>query len=165
MTNQARPTAPLRAGESCQRTVRYTAEEIAQFARLSGDTNPVHSDDQTVRDSLHGRVIATGQQTAAQMIGLVSSHCSAAPDGHRRDVLCLNFNFAFKAPVFPDEDVQLQWRVSSIEWNERLAGWVGHVDGTAVASGRTCVIGRGTVLVKQSEQAAAAGKGRRGGGP
>ena len=41
-----------------------------------------------------------------------------------REVLCLNFNFAFKAPVFADDPVALSWTVSAVEWQPRLEGWL-----------------------------------------
>ena len=145
--NEPKPPL-LRAGDTCQRELKFTREEIAEFARLTGDSNPVHSDENAAGRAHHGHIIASGQQTAAQMIGLVSSHCAQSGGEHPREVLCLNFNFAFKAPVFADEPVLLKWKVSNVEWSERLEGWIGHVDGTAAAGARSCVIGRGTLLVK-----------------
>lgn len=139
--------SPL-AGTRCERTVRFSREQIAEFARLTGDANPLHTDEATARRARHGRIIASGQQTAAQMIGLASTHCARAEDGQTREVLCLNFNFSFKAPVFADVDVDLQWTVGAREHSERLGGSIWHLEGTAVSGGRICLVGRGTVMVK-----------------
>ena len=136
-------------GSHCHRTVRFSRAQISEFARLTGDANPVHADEDAARRSHHGRIIASGQQTAAQMIGLAATHCARGDDGSTRDVLCLNFNFAFKSPVFADEDLDLRWTVSAVEWTEHLGGAICHLDGTASADGRTCLVGRGTLLVKQ----------------
>lgn len=146
-------TTPLiRVGEVCERQVRFTREDIATFARLTGDTNPLHHDVQAAQRARHGEIIASGQQTTAQMIGLMASHFSRSDDGHERELLCLNFNFAFKAPVFAEQDLVLCWRVSSLEWNEKLEGWLAHVDGVAaVRHAHPCVVGRGTLLVKGGE--------------
>jgi hypothetical protein len=55
------------------------------------------------------------------MIGLVASHFSRNDDGIERELLCLNFNFAFKAPVFAEQELLLSWRVASVRrWT---AGW------------------------------------------
>jgi acyl dehydratase len=142
--------APLIAvADACERAVRYTREDIAAFARLTGDTNPIHHDAQAAQRARHGEIIASGQQTTALMIGLAASHFSRADDGRPRELLCLNFNFAFKAPVFAEQDLLLRWRVASVEWNATLGGWLAHADGTAgVPHAAPAVVGRGTLLVK-----------------
>jgi acyl dehydratase len=143
-------SAPIVVGESFTRTLRYTREEIAEFARLSGDSNPLHTNALSAQRARFGEIIASGQQTAAQMMGLVASHFSRGNDGVAREMLCLNFNFAFKLPVFAEQEIKLGWEVSSVEWNVRLGGWVGLVDGAARVAGKSCVVGRGTVLVKHA---------------
>ncbi|CAM3686721.1 MaoC family dehydratase [Roseateles saccharophilus] len=141
--------APVRIGEVCERVVRFTREDIAAFARLSGDSNPLHQDLQAARRARRGDLIASGQQTTAQLMGLAASHFSRGVDGQARELLCLNFNFAFKAPVLAERELLLHWRVTSVEWNAALEGWLAHVDGSAAERhGQACVIGRGTLLVK-----------------
>ncbi|RZL34902.1 MAG: hypothetical protein EOP35_16150 [Rubrivivax sp.] len=146
---QAETTALVRVGESCESLVRFTRDDIATFARITGDTNPLHHDTQAAQRARHGEIIASGQQTTAMMIGLAASHFSRGDDGQDRELLCLNFNFAFKAPVFAEQDLVLHWRVASVEWNGTLGGWLFHADGRAtVRNAHPCVIGRGTLLVK-----------------
>jgi acyl dehydratase len=148
----AQSTSLIRVGETCERLIRFTREDIATFARLTGDTNPLHFDVQAAQRARHGEIIASGQQTTAQMIGLVASHFSRSDDGQERELLCLNFNFAFKAPVFAEQDLVLHWRVASVEWNATLDGWLAHVDGRAtVRHAHPCVVGRGTLLVKNGD--------------
>lgn len=139
----------VQVGDTCERRVCFTRDDIAAFARLSGDTNPVHHDVQAAQRARHGDIIASGQQTTAQMMGLAASHFSRGDDGQVRELLCLNFNFAYKAPVFAGRELLLRWRVSNVEWNATLDGWLFHVDGRATCpTGDDCVIGRGTLLVK-----------------
>lgn len=146
---EAPTTNLIHVGESCERSVRFSRECIATFARLTGDTNPLHHDVQAAQRARHGEIIASGQQTTAQMIGLVASHFSRSDDGLQRELLCLNFNFAFKAPVFAEQELLLCWRVASVEWSEFLGGWLAHVDGrAAVRHAQPSVVGRGTLLVK-----------------
>jgi acyl dehydratase len=139
---------PIVTGERVYRSLRYTREQIADFARTSGDANPLHFDTVAAQRARHGEIIASGQQTAAQMMGLAATYFSRSDDGCLREMLCLNFNFAFKAPVFAEQDIDLSWAVRSVEWSSRMEGWIGQVDGTARVGGRPCVIGRGTILVK-----------------
>ncbi len=143
-------TPLIRVGEEMRSQVRYTREQIIQFARLTGDSNPLHHDRQAAERASFGELIASGQQTASQMMGLVASHFSRTDDGVRREMLCLNFNFNFKAPVFAEQDIHIAWRVSEIEPNSRRGGYIGHLDGTASVAGKPCVLGRGTVLVRRT---------------
>jgi acyl dehydratase len=143
-------TPLVSVGEELQARVRYTREQIARFAELAGDHNPLHHDHAAAERAHFGEVIASGQQIASQMMGMVASHFSRRDDGVPREMLVLNFNFAFKGPIFAEQDVHLVWRVSSIEPTERHGGLIGHVDGTACVAGRRCVIGRGTILVRRS---------------
>jgi len=140
---------PIILGETFTRTLRYTREQITEFALLSGDSNPLHRNSLAAQRAHFGEVIASGQQTTAQMMGLVASHFSRSDDGIVREMLCLNFNFAFKRPVFAEQEIVLRWQVGGTEWNTRLGGWIGLVDGAALVAGKLCVVGRGTVLVKR----------------
>lgn len=140
-------TPLIRVGEEFHTQLRYTREQIIQFARLTGDSNPLHHDRQSAERASFGEIIASGQQTASQMMGVVATHFSRRDDGVLREMLCLNFNFAFKAPIFAEQEILIHWRVATLERAERHAGWIGHLDGTASIAGRPCVVSRGTVLV------------------
>ncbi|MBL8353049.1 MAG: MaoC family dehydratase [Burkholderiaceae bacterium] len=129
--------------------MRFSREDIAAFARLSGNDNPLHHDRQAAQRARHGEIIASGEQITAQMIGLASTHFSR-PDGDRpRELLCLNFNFAFKAPVFAEQTIELAWRVVSTEPHAALGGLLVQIDGKAAVRGAApAVVARGTLLVK-----------------
>jgi acyl dehydratase len=141
--------APLRVGEHFSRRLRFSAAQIVEFARLSGDVNPLHHEGAAVRESTFGSVIASGEHTAALMMGLMASHFSRRDDGVRREMLCLNVNFSFKAPIRAETEVDMRWVVGALEHNRRLGGWVGQLNGSAFSGGTDCVIARATVLVKR----------------
>jgi len=143
-------TPLIREGEQFHVQVRFTREQITDFARLTGDANPLHHDRLAAERASFGEIIASGQQTTSQMMGLVASYFSRREDGVPREMLCLHFNFVFKLPVFAEQDVHIGWRVSEIERSTRRGGFIGHVDGTASVAGKPCVIGRGTVLVRRA---------------
>ena len=83
-------------------------------------------------------------------MGLASAYFSRGGDAHvpAREVLCLNFNFSLKAPVFADDEAELSWVVSNIEWSSRLSGWLVQGDGAAAVAQRPCVVARATLLIK-----------------
>jgi acyl dehydratase len=150
MNHSVFDTPLIRHGEEFRAMVRYSREQIIEFARLTGDANPLHHDRQAAERASFGEIIASGQQTASQMMGVVASRFSQRDDGVPREMLCLNFNFAFKAPIFAEQDIHIAWRVSKLEASQRQGGFIGHLDGHATIAGRACVVGRGTILVKRA---------------
>lgn len=147
---QAARTPLAVAGESCSRSVRLSRQDIATFAQLSGDSNPLHHDARAAQRARHGEIIVSGQHSTSLLIGLVSSHFSRPDAAFGRELLWLNVNFAFKAPLFAEQLVELQWRVASLEWHAKLAGLLAHVDGRAgVHHTRPAVVGRGVLLLRE----------------
>jgi acyl dehydratase len=164
--------------------MQFSSESIAAFARLTGDANPLHTDADAAARSRHGRVIAAGQHTTSQLIGLAATYFSRGNDDtgvEARELLCLNFNFSLKSPVFADESAEFSWVVASMEWSGRLQGWLVQADGAVMAqandgpvptfldplaapdaqrqerghpSSRLCVVARATLLIKAFDQGA-----------
>jgi acyl dehydratase len=137
--------------------MHFTHESIAEFARLTGDANPLHTDSDAAARSRHGRVIAAGQHTTSQLIGLAATYFSRgheAASAEHRELLCLNFNFSLKSPLFADETAEFSWVVSSLEWSGRLQGWLVQADGAVHATQRLCAVARATLLIKAFDQSA-----------
>lgn len=149
---QASPAALVDVGERMELATRYTREDIARFATLTRDSNPVHHDRAAAQRAGLPDVIASGQHTSALMSGLAATYFSRRDDGVARDMLCLNFNFAYKSPIFAEHDVTLEWTVAQTEWNESLHGVIAQLEGRALVSGAAApaVVGRGTVLVRHA---------------
>ncbi|HZF81792.1 MAG TPA: MaoC family dehydratase, partial [Rubrivivax sp.] len=134
--------------------LRFSRGEIITFAHLSHDDNPLHQDAQAAQRARFGEIIASGQHSASVLMGALATHFSRQDDGLRREMLCLNMNFAFKEPVFADQDLRLHWRVASVEWKSRLGGALAQLDGTlSVAHARPSVISRATILIKEAVDA------------
>lgn len=140
----------VRTGESIEHVASYSREDISRFATLTLDLNPVHHDREAARRAGQPDVIASGQHTSALMSGLAASYFSRADDGVARSMLCLNFNFAYREPIFADAQVTLRWLVASTEWNSSLDGVIAQLEGRALVGGAPAVIARGTVLVRHA---------------
>jgi acyl dehydratase len=140
-------------GESIRRTVRLTQEDIALFAALSYDANPLHRDREAAQRAGFRDVIASGQHTASLLTGLLATHFTRSNDGIEREMLCLNTNFAYKSPVLADQDLLLQWRVTSVKYNNRLRGQLVQLDGSAVTPPdlAPAVVARGTIMVRRAQ--------------
>jgi len=141
----------IRVGEKLSRTLRYSRDDIAAFARLSSDQNPLHHDALVAQRARFGEIIASGEQTAAILMGMLATHFSRHDDGVRREMLTLNMNFAFKSPIFAEREVTLAWQVSNVQWSGKLKGWLAHLDGSAgVAHQLPAIVARGTIIVTQA---------------
>lgn len=58
--------------------ITLTPSEVAAFAKAAGDRNPVHHDATLAAGTRYGRLIASGTQTSALLMGLTASHVSAS---------------------------------------------------------------------------------------
>jgi acyl dehydratase len=142
--------ALIAEGETVASSFRMSREDILAFAQMSHDQNPLHRDMQLAQRARFGEIIASGQHTVSILMGLMATYFSRRDDGVKRELLCLNMNFAFKGPVFADQDLRLQWKVSSVQSNAKLGGLLAHLDGTvSVTPGKPLLVARGTILVKQ----------------
>ena len=150
IAEEASIAALVRVGERIDHAARYTRDEIARFAALTHDHNPVHHDREAARRAGLRDVIASGQHTSALMSGLAATHFSR-DDGIARSMLCLHFNFAYREPIFADSEVALRWVVSGTEWNAGLDGVIAQIEGKATVDGAAAVIARGTVLVRRAQ--------------
>lgn len=141
--------APVVVGETVSTTVHFSLADIAAFATACHDRNPLHRDGDAAAHSRFGEVIASCSHAPSMLMGLSASYFSRSDDGIQREMVGLNYNFSFKAPVFADEDIQLSWRVATVEWHARLGGHLAQIEGTAsTARSGTALIARGTILVK-----------------
>lgn len=144
----------VQAGETFGRTVRYGAGDIAAFAAACRGIAPPAGEalapDGTPDGETQTPPTVACAHVSSMLIGLAASHLSRRSDGVARQMLELHFNFAFKAPIHADEDVHLQWKVSSVQWSARLGGCLAQLDGTAATlrSG-VALVARGTVLVRE----------------
>ena len=68
----------VQQGDACSRSVRFSRDDIAAFARLSGDSNPLHHDHQAAQRARHGEIIASGEQSAAVLIGHIPDEALAS---------------------------------------------------------------------------------------
>lgn len=87
--------------------------EIAMFAELSTDHNPVHLDDAYAQDTIFGGRIAHGMLTA----GLISAVIGEQLPGHGS--VYLGQSLKFMAPVRPGDRVEASVTVISIDHAKR----------------------------------------------
>ena len=88
-------------------------EDIALFAKLSCDHNPVHLDEDYAQDTIFGGRIAHGMLTAS----LISAVIGEQLPGH--GTVYLKQDLKFLAPVRPGERVTATVTVQAIDYSKR----------------------------------------------
>ena len=92
-------------------------DATSAFARVVGDSNPLHHDADFAATTRFGRVLASGPQTTAHLMALTASYFSK-----RGAMLGLEFWFRFRRPVYADETITLEWLVVAVKESSRLGG-------------------------------------------
>ena len=98
----------LQPGDKASRTTPITDEMIHLFAGLTGDTNPVHLDEEYAAGTRFGRRIAHGMIAA----GLISA--TLANDLPGPGTVYLSQTLQFKAPVYPGDTITTTVEVKSV---------------------------------------------------
>ena len=129
---------------SCE--VILTPDSVAEYARAAGDSNPVHFDSAFAARTRYRRLIASGTQTTALLLGLTAAYFS-----ENTSMVGLEYWVKFRRPVFADETIRLEWLVIKVTPNPRLGGDVVELRGRVLGEdGRTAVGAKGRVLVTEA---------------
>ena len=96
-------------GEEAILSKLFSDDDIKAFARISGDDNPVHMNDDYAKGTMFGGRIAHGMLVA----GLISAVLGTMLPGP--GAIYLSQQLRFRAPVRPGDQVTARARVT--EWN------------------------------------------------
>ncbi len=84
----------LKVGDTASRSLTLTAEHVEAYARLSGDRNPLHFDEEFAAGTKFGRLVVQGGLTT----GLL--HALVAMDMPGPGTVFLSQDWKFTAPVY-----------------------------------------------------------------
>jgi len=136
----------VKVGERITDEARFSKEEIAEFARLAGDFNPLHHDEEFAKATRFQGIIACGPQTASRFLGMTATHFSK-----RGASLGLEFTLRFLGPVRPGERLEMVWDVVDVTDKPKLNGEIVKIEGRVTnPAGEAVLTGTGTVLVARS---------------
>lgn len=107
--------ARINPGDKASRITVITDEMIGMFAEISGDTNPIHLDDEYAATTRFGRRIAHGMIAA----GLISA--TIANDLPGPGTVYLSQSLKFKSPVFPGEAITTTVVVANLRPDKPIA--------------------------------------------
>lgn len=127
----------FKVGQKASVSKIITDGDIRDFARISGDDNPIHLDDDYAVQSLFGRRIAHGILVSA----LISRVIGTMLPGE--GTIYLSQNVKFVKPVYVEDTVVAEVEILKID-NEKkrmtLKTTVTKEDGTCVIEGEALVI-------------------------
>jgi len=130
----------LKTGDKASRSLTIRDETIRAFAEVTGDTNPVHLDDDYAAGTRFGRRIAHGMIAA----GLISA--TLANDLPGPGTVYLNQTLKFKLPVYPGDTVTATVEVLSVRPDKpivTLSTVCTNQDGEVVLTGEAVVLFEG----------------------
>ena len=117
-----------------------TAEDVADFARLTGDHDPLHT--LAGNESPFGEPVAHGLLGLSVLAGLSSEH----PNASTLALVSID-QWQFEAPIFFGDKVQVCTEVEQIQQHGRRAGRVTWVRQLINQDGRVVQRGRFVTLV------------------
>jgi acyl dehydratase len=116
-------------GYTFERRVRWSAEDIANFARDVDDRNPLHHDETFAQASRFAGIIASGAQPVAILMAMCGSQATAEEPG-----VGLEFNFRLVGPARAGDEILFRWTVTGVEESERPRGTLVSLRGEALGS-------------------------------
>jgi len=128
---------PFQQSETASRTLTITDDVIHGFAEVTGDTNPVHLDDDYAAGTRFRRRIAHGMIAA----GLISA--TLANDLPGPGTVYLSQTLKFKLPVYPGDTVTATVEVLKVREDKpiiTLSTVCTNQDGAVVLEGEAVVM-------------------------
>ena len=122
----------LVTGQTATRSMQVTREQVLSYAEMSGDHNPLHFDEDFVRRTTFGRLVAHGGITTGIL------HALVAEDMPGPGTVFLSQNWKFTAPVFIGDTITATAEVVSVHESKpvcALSVRVERDDGETVLAG------------------------------
>lgn len=104
----------IRQGDRAVIVKRFGEEEVAAFAALSGDYNPLHMDSRFAENTRFGKRVVHGMLVASFVSTLVGMHLPGA------GALWMQQTFRWRKPVFLGDTVEIVLEVTQKSPGARL---------------------------------------------
>lgn len=132
----------IKVGERFFREDTLETNDISQFAKLVGDSNPVHHGTVAAKDAGFDDIIASGTHTSAILTALLAGHYSC-----RAPMLGLEFAVRFLRPIFAGRCCRYEWEVISVQTKSRLSGELVSLAGYVYQDGKAAISATASIAV------------------
>lgn len=100
--------AEIKVGSTASFTVTITRQQVRDFLQLSGDFNPLHSDEKYAQTTKFEKVVIPGMLLASYFSRLVGMHLPG------KRALYLSQTLQFKQPAFIGDKVVIHGEVTAV---------------------------------------------------
>src|SRR4051794_36178204 len=135
-------TTPIQVGDSERRTRHVTRRDVELFTEITGDSNPIHYDDELAGRSRFGGIVVQGGVTSGLLNALVAEQLPGPGS------VFLEVAWRFRAPVRPGDVITAEAVVVGVRADKpgtTPATSVTNQDGVTVLDG-TAVVWRDPVV-------------------
>lgn len=105
----------LKIGQSYTMSRIFTQQDVKDFASLSYDTNPLHTDAEYAQSTRFGQLIVPGFLTASMFSAIIGTKFPG------KGTIYLSQNMSFWKPVFPEKEVVAEVAVKELYPSKRRA--------------------------------------------
>jgi 3-hydroxybutyryl-CoA dehydratase len=120
-------------GQSFKSARTFSQGDFDEFARLSGDDNPIHVDPAFAAQTRFGRTVSHGMLLYGVICGVLSRHFPGAVQLEQR--------FTFPAPTYADEAMTINLTITELLPDEqlRLTTTITNPQGQLTCDGETVI--------------------------
>lgn len=146
---------PFAVGRVVSRCYVFTPENIAAYADMAGDPNPLHHDAEFAARSRFSGIIASAAHSTGVLVSVLADKFSK-----NGEAVGLGFNFTLRRAVKAGASTDLEWTVTGRYFSEKLRGVVVEFNGQLRdrETGQAYVLGEGQMLLVGEAEIAAVAK-------
>lgn len=148
---------PFEIGRSVSRSYLFTYENIAAYADMAGDPNPLHHDTAFAAGSRFGGVIASAAHSTGVLVSVLADKFSK-----NGGAVGLGFTFTLRRAVKAGASTDLVWTVAAVYRSEKLNGIVVELTGETRdrETDQVYLMAKGRMLLIGEAEISAAARGR-----
>lgn len=135
----------LKRGDKAEFTKQITEEDVVLFAKISGDDNPVHLDEEYAQGTMFKQRIAHGFLVGSLISAAIAKHLPG------NGTIYLNQNLKFLAPVYLNDTITAHLEVLDFPKGTQvtLSTVCKNQEGKAVIEGTALVMAPKTMVISQ----------------
>lgn len=133
----------MKVGDTATLSKTFSQEDINDFARISGDVNPVHLDQEFAEQTMFGGRIAHGLMTSGLISGVFGTKLPGT------GAIYMSQSLKWLAPVYPGDTLTATVTVKELvpEKNRAIFDTVVTRDG----DGKTIIVGEALIMPRKAD--------------